>query len=132
MKQIHPFKRSIGQPRQHVKRITHMEADILQPVCLHMLERADHAIDERFAADQAVIGVQFRLPCQMLASAEADLELQGAIVAKQRLGIERPVRYANPREQFLNKSGLPDAQLVPLPPSVKTANCRRIIHYPCG
>ena len=62
-----------------------MQPDIVEPPGLHMLERADHAVDERLAADKAVTRPHLRLPRQMLARAEADLKLQWALIAEQRL-----------------------------------------------
>lgn len=108
MEQIDPLQRGIGQPRQHIERIAHMKADIVQPLGLHMLERADHAVDEGLAANQAVVGMQFRLSRQMLSGAETDLELQRTTIAKQCAGIERTIRNTDPRQQVLDKPSLPD------------------------
>ena len=117
---------------QHVERVAHMEADILQPVRLHMLQGTDHAVDERLAADKAMIGMQLRLSREMLARAEADLQLQGPIIAEQDTGIERAFGNADAGQQVLDQSGLPDAQLVPLAPAVKPADCCRVAHPASG
>lgn len=44
------------------------------------------AVDERFAADEAVIGQQIGAVGKMLARAEADLEMERPVVAEQPPG----------------------------------------------
>ena len=47
-------------------------------------ERGGDAVEERLGADEAVIGEHVGAVGQMLARAEADLEMQRAILAEQR------------------------------------------------
>ena len=72
-----------------------------------MAERADHAVEERLGADEAVIGQQIGAIGEMLAGAEADLEMERAVVAEQGARIDRPfVRHAQRRQQSLDQSRL--------------------------
>ena len=50
-----------------------------------MAERGGDAVEERLAADEAVVGQQVGAVGEMLAGAEADLEVQRAVVAEQAL-----------------------------------------------
>src|SRR3546814_17064396 len=51
-----------------------------------MAERGDDAVQEGFAADEAMVGQQVGAIGEMLPAAEADLEMQGAVVAEQAGG----------------------------------------------
>ena len=51
-----------------------MDADGRDAAILDGAEQAPHAVDERLAADEADVLMLLRLPQQMLARAEADLE----------------------------------------------------------
>ena len=62
-----------------------MEPDIGEPPVADMLERSDDPVQERLGADEAVVGQQVGAIGEMLARAEADLEMQRARVAEQRL-----------------------------------------------
>ena len=76
-----------------------------------------------------MIGPHLRLPRQMLAGSKADFELHWPVVSEQSPGVERPFGHADPGQQILDQLGLPHSQLVPLPPSIESANRRRITHY---
>ena len=60
-----------------------MDADVGQPLVADMAERLGDAVEERLAADEAMIGQQVGAIGEMLAAAEADLEVKRAIVAEQ-------------------------------------------------
>jgi hypothetical protein len=123
VEQVGARKACVGEAFQHLQRIVHMDADIVESLPLDVEQQADHAIQERFAADEAVIGAHRRLAGEMLAAAEADLELQGTIVAEQGGGIERPgFRNRDPREKIVDKRLLAHAQLVPLATAIEAAD----------
>ena len=48
-----------------------------------MAERGGDPVQERLAADEAVIGQQIGAECEMLARAETDLQVKRAIIAEQ-------------------------------------------------
>ena len=48
-----------------------------------MLQRADHSIEIRFAADEAVIRKHVRARREMFAGAKADLDMQRSMVTEQ-------------------------------------------------
>ena len=79
-----------------------------------MAERADDAIEERFAAYETVIGQQVGAVGEMLARAEADLEMERAIVAEQggRGDLAAFHRHAERGQELLYKRRLPLPQLV--------------------
>ena len=62
-----------------------MQADIGEPLVADMAERGRDAVEERLAADEAMIGQQVGAIGEMLAAAEADLEVQRAVIAEQAL-----------------------------------------------
>ena len=108
MEQIHTFKRRVRQPRQNVQSIAHVQPDIAELISLNVLQRPDHTVDERLAANESMLGMQFCLPRQVFSGAETDLELQRTTIAKQCAGIERTIRNTDPRQQVLDKPSLPD------------------------
>ena len=77
-----------------------------------------------------VSGSRRGLTGEMLARAEADLELQRADrVAEQRRRIERPgLGHATARQQLLDQRGLALAQLVALATAVEAADGGGIVH----
>src|SRR3546814_1574688 len=77
------FRSDAGQPR---RRVAHVEPDIAQRLVADMAERGDDAVQEGFAADEAMVGQQVGAIGEMLPAAEADLEMQGAVVAEQAGG----------------------------------------------
>jgi hypothetical protein len=88
-----------------------------------MTKRGDHAVDERLAADQPDRGVAGRLPGQVLAAAEADLEpVAGARGAEQRCEVERRTRRQvdrQRRQQLVEQPLLGSAQRPAAPPAVE-------------
>ena len=60
-------------------------ADVGEVLVADVAERGRDAVDERLGADEAVVGKQVGAGGEMLARAEADLEVQGAVVAEQAL-----------------------------------------------
>ena len=61
-----------------LERIAMHQPDIGEPLFLDLREALRHAVHVRLGPDQAVIGQQVRAIGEMLAAAEADLEMQGA------------------------------------------------------
>ncbi len=57
MEQVHAVQAGIGQPLDHLQRVAHVQADIGKVTVTDMAQRADHAVQERLAADKAVPGV---------------------------------------------------------------------------
>ncbi len=55
-----------------------MEADIAEAGVADVAERADDSVDEGLGADEAVIGEEIGAVGEMLAGAEADLEMERA------------------------------------------------------
>jgi hypothetical protein len=55
-----------------------------------MAERLGNAVEEGLAADEAVIGQQVGAIGEMLAAAEADLQMERAIVTEQPLAVISP------------------------------------------
>src|SRR3546814_20135503 len=94
-----------------------------------MLQRADHAVQKRLAADKAMIRQQVGTISEMLAGPEADFEVKGAIIAEQSPGRDRPfLRHFDLREQLLKQLRLSRAELVPLTAAIKAVQCGRIGH----
>ena len=62
-----------------------MQPDIGKALVADMAERGRDAVEERLAANEAMIGKQVGAKGEMLARAEADLEMQRAVVAEQAL-----------------------------------------------
>jgi hypothetical protein len=93
MEQIDEAQRAIGDAREHLERIAMVDADIgdagLRRVAMHMDQRLRDAVEERLAADEAMIGQHVGALRHMLAAAEADLEMQRARLAEQALGGDR-------------------------------------------
>src|SRR3546814_18321992 len=80
-----------------------------------MLQRADHSVQERLAADKAMIRQQVGTISEMLAGPEADFEMQRPIIAEQSPGRDRPfLRHFDLRAQLLKQLRLSRAELVPL------------------
>jgi hypothetical protein len=94
-----------------------------------MAERADDAVEERFATDEAGARRSGGLPGEMFACAKADLQPQRTILAEQSGGIQRAILgHGDPRQQIFNKRRLPLAKLVALGASIKSADRSGIVH----
>ena len=94
MEQIDEAQARVGQPLEHVERVAHVEADIGEMPVADMAERAGDAVEERLGADEAVIGQQVGAIGEMLAGAEADLEMERPVVAEQACGSRSALRPA--------------------------------------
>src|SRR3546814_18805616 len=115
MKQIDQAERTIGHTGQDVQGIAHVQSDVRQESIADMLQRADYSVQERLAADKAMIRQQVGTISEMLAGPEADFEVKGAIIAEQSPGRDRPfLRHFDLREQLLKQLRMSRAALVPL------------------
>src|SRR3546814_19290548 len=90
VEQIGEGERPVGDAPQHLKRITVLDADIAERRMLPMIagdmdERLCDAVDEGFGADEAMVGQHVGARRPMLAAAEADFEMQRAVVTAQLL-----------------------------------------------
>ena len=83
MEQIDEAQRSVGQAAEHVERVAHVQADVGEVAVADVAERGGDAVDERLAADEAVVGEQIGAESEMLARAEADFEVERAVIAEQ-------------------------------------------------
>ena len=129
MEKIDAVERCVGQALDHVQRIAHVQADILQRAVANMVERADHAVEKGLAADKAGAGPHRRLAREMLAGAEADLHLKRAVFTEQGHRVDRhALGHADPGQQFLDERSLAEAQLVSLAAAIEAADGGRIVH----
>ena len=86
MEQIEEAQRPVGNALKHVQRIAAPQADVGEMLVADVAERRRDAVEERLGADEAVIGEHVGAVGEMLARAEADLEMERAILAEQSLG----------------------------------------------
>ena len=128
VEQIDAFQRRIGQPRKHIKRVTHLEAHIGQALFVNMPKRADYAVEERLTANEAVIGAHRGLPSQMFTRAKADFKFKRAGVPEQPLRSKRAIRHRNLWQQLINQRRLPNPQLMPRTPAIQAVDCGWITH----
>ena len=61
---------------------------LARPLVADMGQRDGDAVDERLAADEAMVGQQVGAKGEMLARAEADFEVERAVVAEQARGAD--------------------------------------------
>src|SRR5439155_24749911 len=98
-----------------------------------MRERGGDAVQERLGANEAVIGEHVGALGEVLARAEANLEVQWTVVAEQaprrNLAFRR---YCNLREQLIHELLLALAQFVPARPAVKPVEGQRIARFERG
>ena len=138
VQQIDERQRPVGHAAQHLQRVAVMQADIRQGrvrtiIARDVNERLGDAVEERLGADEAVVGQHVGPLGEMLAAAEADLEMQRRRVAEQPLGGDRPfLRHAHLRQQMLDQILLPLAQGPPLAAAVEPVECRRIAGFVRG
>ncbi len=110
-----------------------MQADIGELPVADMAERAGDAVEEGLGADEAVIGEQIGAVGEMLAGAEADLEMERPLVAEQDAGIDRPfVGHAQRRQQRLDQRRLAGAQRAALGAAVEAADGGGVVHSGLG
>ena len=106
-----------------------MQPDVGEAPVADVLERADDSVEEGLGADEAVVGEQVGAKGEMLARAEADLEMERPGVAEQSLGGHRPLfRHAHRRQQPLEQLRLAGAQLVARAAAVEAAEGSGIVH----
>jgi hypothetical protein len=98
VEQVNEAQRGVRQALQHLQRVAHVQADVGEALIAHMAERADDAVEERLAADEAVVRQEIGAVGEMLPRTEADLEM------------ERPGRR---RTALLHGSHLPQARSKP-------------------
>src|SRR5262245_61539118 len=117
IKDINTGQRIIGEPVQQLDRIAEMKSDVANIAIFDCRQHLGHAVDERFAADEAGAWTRKRLRGQVLAAAKADFELYGIDrVRKERLDsggwctqIDREAR-----EQACHELRLAGSQRMPL------------------
>src|SRR5207248_1200070 len=76
VEQIKEAQRSVGHTLQHVKRIAAPQADIGKVLVADVAERCRHSVEEWLSADEAMVGKHVGPVGEMLARAEADLEMK--------------------------------------------------------
>ena len=119
----------VRQALEHLDRVAHVQADVGQPAVADVHQRADDAVEERFAADEAHVGCHRRLLRHMLALAKADLDRERSILTEQPRRIERAVGGdLDRRQQLVDQPGLSGAQRMALPAAIEPADRQRIGH----
>ena len=110
-----------------------LEADIGEVPIADMAQRRRDAVEEGLGADEAMIGQQIGAISEMLAAAEADLEMERARIAEQRWAVDRPFgRHCKLRQQLLDQFGLAGAQRPALGAAVEPADGGGIVHFSFG
>ena len=133
MQQIEEAQGRIGQAPQHVERVIAMDPDIGEVPVADVAERGGDAVDERLAADEAMVGKQVRARGEMLARAEADLEVERALVAEQSLRTDLAVsRHRDRRQQRVDQRLLRGAQLVAHRPAIEPIERGRVAGFVRG
>jgi hypothetical protein len=90
-------------------------------------QRLCHAVEERFGTDETVIGQEIGAKGHMLAAAEADFEMERAIVSEQRLrGDFAFFGNGDAGQQCINQSLLAHAQGLALGAAIETVERGRI------
>ena len=91
-----------------------------------------HPVEEGLCPDEAMVGEQVGTFRQVLSAAEADLEMQRAIEAEQRLGRDRAVRRgADLRQQLVDQLLLAGAQRLALAAAIEPVERGRIAFLEC-
>jgi hypothetical protein len=131
MEQIEEAERLVGDTAQYLKRIALPQANIRKVLVADVAERDRDAVDERFAADEAMVRQHVGAIRKMLARTEADLEVQGALmpfgIAEQAArGHVALGRHFDLGQERVDKVLLPLAQFVPARPAVELVEGRRI------
>ena len=86
MEQIDEAERAVGNAGEHLERVAHMDADIAKALIADVAERGDDAVQEGLAADEAMVGKKIGAIGEMFAAAEADFEMERAVVAEKAGG----------------------------------------------
>ena len=138
MKQIGEGKRAVGNPPQHFERVAVMDADVAERqaravIARDMDQRLRHPVHERLAADEAVVGQHVGAGGEVLAAAEADLEMERAVMPEQALGGDGAFRrHRDPRQQPVDEPLLPRAQRLALGAPVEPVEGGRIAGFVRG
>src|SRR5687767_11530232 len=94
-----------------------------------MAESGGDAVEERLAADEAMVGQQVGAKSEMLARAEADLQMQWPLVAEQARRRDLALgRHRQRRQQPVDQLLLALAQLVAARPAVEAVEGGRVLH----
>ena len=83
VEQIEEAQRAVGNALEHLERVAAPQPDIGEMLVADVAERGGDAVEERLGADEAVVGQHVGAVGEMLARAEADLEMQRAVIAEQ-------------------------------------------------
>ena len=98
-----------------------------------MRQRLRHAVDERFGADEAVVGQHVGALGHVLAAAEADFEMQRAIEAEQAFRRHRTIRgYRDLRQQFVDQFLLRRAQRLALAATIQPVEGGGVAFFKCA
>ena len=123
MEQIDEAQAAVGQAAEHVERVAHMDADIGEMLVANAAERGGDAVEERLAADEAMIGQQVGAVGEMLARAEADFQVERAVVAEQAPRGQLAIVGDRDRgKQHFDQRRLRRAQLVPARAAVEAVD----------
>lgn len=129
VEKVDAIEACVGQPLDHVKRVAHVEAHIVEVLVADMPERPDDAIEERLAPEKAMIRPRRRLGGKVFARPEADLELHRPILAEQQSGGEAAIlRHGHARQHVLDQRCLSGAQLMPLGAAIQAAELHGFVH----
>ena len=113
VEQIEEAQRAVGHALEHFERIAAPQPDIGEMLVADVAERGRDAVEERLGADEAVVGQHVGALGEMLAGAEADLEMERAVVAEQALRGDFAVgRHRDLRQQRVDQLLLALAQFV--------------------
>ena len=83
MEQIKEAERALRHPFKHIERVAGHSRMLREMLVADMAERGCDAVEERLGADEAVVGQHVGAVGEMLARAEANLEMQRTVVAEQ-------------------------------------------------
>ena len=122
--------RALGQPVDQQPGVVAEHADVGEAVALDVAEQLDDAVHERLAADQADVGVAARLPGEVLAAAEADLQPNRAHLAgeqrrRRERGVQRPGVDVDAGQQAVDPLALGRAKAPAAPAPVQDAAALR-------
>jgi len=117
----------VGHALKHFERIAAPQADVAQMLVADVAERGGDSVEERLGADETVVGKHVGAIGEMLAGAEADLEMERPVVAEQRAGGDFAFGGDfDLREQGFDKLLLRLAELVPARPSIEAVEGQRV------
>ncbi|BAV66211.1 Fic family protein [Sphingobium cloacae] len=110
-----------------------METDIRQTLVAYMAEGADDSVQERLAPDEAVIRQHVGAIRHMLSRAEADFEVERAIMAEQTFRSDFPF-FGNGKngEEAIHQFLLARAELVAGLPPVEAVEGRGVTGFMRG